>query len=130
MQNPWDIRAEGNGFLIVSRHVEGLGLMVNFHITGRFDFQERRIIPTSDIKNLCWGHVPSVLDGREPITTPITTSWQNLGLRFGEQNDVTVTLEALGCKAGTLELWEKDHAHLFPSQSKLSSSWNIPADRQ
>ncbi len=42
-QSFWNLRAEGNGFILTSTTVHGLGVMVVFAITGSSTFKENRV---------------------------------------------------------------------------------------
>lgn len=110
-QSMWNLRAEGNGFILTSTHVHGLGVMVVFATTGKSNFQEKRVMPCYEIKELAFGTVPNIFEndeylGREPDA-------QSLELVFGNDEDVNNTLESLGCQAETLRRYKKDHKHIF-----------------
>ncbi|TVY83380.1 hypothetical protein LSUE1_G001256 [Lachnellula suecica] len=110
-QNRWNLRAEGNGFILTSTTVHGLGVMVVFAVTGRSQFETDRVIPCNAIKELAFGTVPNIFDDeayllREPNA-------QSLELVFGQDKEVTETLEALGCAHETLIRFQKDHKHIF-----------------
>lgn len=94
-QIQWSLRAEGNGFILTSTMVDGLGVMVVFAITGKSRFLENLIIPTKDIKELYFGTVPNIFDnleypGREKDA-------QSLDLVFGTSEEVSTPPEPLGC---------------------------------
>lgn len=57
-------RAEGNGFLISGGHVSDLGIMFTFHISAKSHFEENRVIPVDEVKELCFGYVPTIF-GRD-----------------------------------------------------------------
>jgi hypothetical protein len=92
------MRAEGNGFIMTSSLVQGLGLMVSFSITGRSTFQSTRTIPCIEIKELSFGSVPSIFGGQL--------------MNFGTKEDVTRTLRFVGCHPETITKY-REH----PSQS-------------
>ncbi len=114
-QSIWNLRAEGNGFILTSTTVHGLGVMVSFAVTGRSRFTDNRVIPTHEIKELAFGTVPNIFDEKEAYMARAET--QSLELVFGTDDDVTNTLESIGCQAKTLYLYKKDHKHIFSGES-------------
>ncbi|KAF7936329.1 uncharacterized protein EAE98_002548 [Botrytis deweyae] len=111
-QIQWNLRAEGNGFILTSTSVHGLGVMVVFTVTGRSKFEQDRVIPSNDIKALCFGTVPNIFEEKGYLKEDDTES-QSLELKFGSQDDVDLTLESLGCTPDILERYRKDHRHIF-----------------
>ncbi|KAE8443083.1 hypothetical protein EG329_002406 [Mollisiaceae sp. DMI_Dod_QoI] len=107
----WNLRAEGNGFILTSTHVHGLGVMVVFAITGKSRFQENRVIPCNEIKELVFGTVPNIFENDKYLN--LYDENQSLDLVFGSAEDEANTLESLGCPAATLYKWQKDHKHIF-----------------
>ncbi|QSZ28913.1 hypothetical protein DSL72_003419 [Monilinia vaccinii-corymbosi] len=93
-QIQWNLRAEGNGFILTSTTVHGLGVMVTFAVTGRSKFEENRVIPSGHIKDLCFGTVPNIFE--EDSYLKEDPESQSLSLKFGSQEDVELTLESLG----------------------------------
>lgn len=83
----------------------------SFAVSGKATFQENRVIPSDDIKNLCFGFVLDIFgtqgyQARHPDA-------QSLNLVFGQPEDVRSTLESLGCSADLVKKYEKDHKHIF-----------------
>lgn len=113
----WNLRAEGNGFILTSQHVHGLGVMVVFATTGKSRFKENRVIPCGEIKELAFGTVPNIFEDEGYLN--LSPDNQSLGLVFGSVEDTRDTLESLGCQALTLKRWQKDHKHIF--SCKVSS---------
>jgi hypothetical protein len=107
----WNLRAEGNGFILTSTSVHGLGVMVVFAVTGRSIFDENRVIPCKAVKELAFGTVPNIFD--DPVYLKRENDAQSLELVFGEEKNVTATLESLGCTSETLIRFAKDHKHIF-----------------
>jgi hypothetical protein len=106
----WNLRAEGNGFILTSSNVQGLGVMVFFAVTGKPLFEHNRIIPTELVKDLVFGTVPNIYDyvgSRREIDA------QSIELVFGSEKDVNATLESLGFSAQTIERYANDHKHIF-----------------
>lgn len=122
-QIQWNLRAEGNGFILTSTMVDGLGVMVVFAITGKSRFLENRVIPTKDIKELCFGTVPNIFDNPEYLDREKDA--QSLDLVFGTSEEVSTTLESLGCTSDTLKKYEKEHKHIFSGKHALNLSFAL-----
>jgi hypothetical protein len=114
----WNLRAEGNGFILTSTTVHGLGVMVVFSVTGKSTFGANRVVPTEALKELAFGTVPNIFDEKfdEKSYLENDENAQSLELVFGTEKDVDATLESLGCTAQTLESYRKDHKHIFSGQ--------------
>lgn len=110
-QSSWNLRAEGNGYILTSTTVQGLGLMVVFSVTGSSTFKENRVIPCDAVKKLAFGNVPNIFE--DDIYLNRETDAQSLELVFGTDDEVATTLEALGCQADTLKRYKVDHKHIF-----------------
>ncbi|KAG4417369.1 hypothetical protein IFR04_009510 [Cadophora malorum] len=110
-QSIWNLRAEGNGFILTSTTVHGLGVMVTFATTGKSSFKENRVIPCEAVKELTFGTVPNIFDDESYLNRDSQT--QSLNLVFGAPEDVETTLESIGCQAETLKRYRKDHKHIF-----------------
>ncbi|PBP26880.1 Modin, partial [Diplocarpon rosae] len=110
-QSTWNLRAEGNGFILTCTTVHGLGVMVQFATTGSSNFKENRLIPCEAVKELTFGSVPNIFDDDCYLNREKET--QSLELVFGSAEDVETTLESLGCQAETLKQYKKDHRHIF-----------------
>ena len=116
----WNLRAEGNGFILTSTLVHGLGLMVTFSIMGKSVFNENRVIPNHDVKDLCFGSVFTIFRHKEAPKT----------LEFGNANEVARTLASLGVQKDNVAKYEEKHTHLFSSKSSKLSLRHLPsADR-
>ncbi|KAG0649954.1 hypothetical protein D0Z07_3583 [Hyphodiscus hymeniophilus] len=109
--NLWNLRAEGNGFILTSTTVHGLGVMVVFSITGKSEFTDRRVIPCEEIKQLAFGTVPNIFEDDEYLRREKDA--QSLDLVFGANDEVAATLESLGCHSETIKRYEQDHKHIF-----------------
>jgi hypothetical protein len=107
----WNLRAEGNGFILTSTTVHGLGVMVVFAVTGKSIFKENRVVPSEDVKELAFGTVPNIFD--DQVYLKREENAQSLELIFGSEKDVDATLESLGCPSQTLEKYKTDHRHIF-----------------
>ncbi len=89
-QSNWNLRAEGNGYILTSTTVHGLGVMVTFAVTGKSNFKDSRVIPTHEIKDLAFGTVPNIFDEKPAYMDREET--QSLELVFGTDDDVINTL--------------------------------------
>jgi hypothetical protein len=110
-QTLWNLRAEGNGFILTSSQIQGLGVMVVFTATAKSVFEQYRVIPSEQVKELSFGTVPNIFDDEAYLAREENA--QSLGLHFGSEKDVNATLEALGCTAQTLDRYKNDHKHMF-----------------
>jgi hypothetical protein len=61
------LRAQGNGYVLSSERVARLGLMVRFSRIGESQHGENRVVPCIELKRLCFGEVPSILDSRREV---------------------------------------------------------------
>ncbi|KAI9051018.1 hypothetical protein LZ554_005126 [Drepanopeziza brunnea f. sp. 'monogermtubi'] len=110
-QSIWNLRAEGNGFILTSTTVHGLGVMVVFASTGTPSFRGNRVIPCEAVKQLAFGTVPNIFDHGSYLDREKET--QSLELVFGSPEDEETTLESLGCQAETLKRYKTDRKHIF-----------------
>ncbi len=110
-QSVWNLRAEGNGFILTSTTVHGLGVMVVFAITGKSNFTGNRVIPCHALKELSFGTVPNIFDDKSYLESQ--TDAQSVELVFGTSDEVSDTLEAIGLQAEALKRYKKDHKHIF-----------------
>ncbi|KAM0354409.1 hypothetical protein ACHAPU_001453 [Fusarium lateritium] len=113
-------RAEGNGFMVLGEKVADLGLMFNFSIYGRSRFEENRVIPVDQVKELCFGYVSTIysvtLDERRlrfPEDDP-----ENLAfLQLATRSEISQTLIRIGCNTNAVRAFQdagKHTSHLFP----------------
>jgi len=105
VEGTWYLRAEGNGLQLQSTRIESLGVMVLFRVTGKSTFESNRVIPSYDIKELCFGFVPNIFDDEYDVL--------KLTLLFGAPENVERTLHLLGFGPEARKNWEISHAHLF-----------------
>ncbi|KAH8665745.1 hypothetical protein BGZ60DRAFT_470463 [Tricladium varicosporioides] len=108
--NVWNLRAEGNGLILTSTSIHGLGLMVVFTVTGKSEFKADRVIPANAVKDLAFGSVPNIFDDKDYLKQ---SDNQSLELVFGTSRLAISTLESIGCSAETLKWYERDHRHIF-----------------
>lgn len=97
-----NVRAEGNGYIITSTVVHGLGLLTTFSVTGLSHFTEKRVIPFHEVKELVFGFVPSFLGPPH--------------LDLGDLKRVQMTLATLKCGEEVITLYKakKDRPNIFP----------------
>jgi len=110
----WNLRAEGNGFILTSTIIHGLGVMVMFATTGKSTFTDNRVIPDGRIKELAFGSVPNIFNDEHYLEREKDA--QSLELIFGTNEEDEETLEGLGCPPDTLKKYTKDHKHIFSSE--------------
>ncbi len=113
-------RAEGNGYSLMGSRAE-VGIVFSFEKSGWSKFAENRIIPTSEVKELCFGNVPSFYRPKNRVAdeawnAPFNKQKTLRTLQFGSRKLIAETLNLIGCNATTAlyYLREKKHAHLFP----------------
>lgn len=124
---------EGNGFMILGERLSDLGLMFSFQVNGQCTFKRNRVIPVDEIKELCFGYVPTIYrekDDQRRLKAP-SDEQQNLStLLMGSLREVSDTLTSIGCNNITTRLFldeGKRTSHLFPSMSfLLLSPFRIP----
>lgn len=131
--------AEGNGYLLTGHDVNDLGLMFNFQIYGKNKFAKNRIIPSNEIKLLCFGNVPTIYrdtkapyDNEDPRSSGV--------LQFGSTGELIESLAYYGCNSKTTNYFRDERkyrlGHLYPSKSpyvtlyeaSLGSEENCKAD--
>lgn len=56
------LTAEGNGYMLKSEYLQGLGVLTRFSRLTKPLHEGNRIIPCAEIKRLCFGEVPSLFD--------------------------------------------------------------------
>ncbi|KAK0629373.1 hypothetical protein B0T17DRAFT_184209 [Bombardia bombarda] len=118
-------RGEGNGFILTGSHVADLGLMFTFRIYGKSRFEENRVIPVDEVKELCCGFVSTIFQetkDRRRLEFPNEES-RDLGfLQLGSQDEVAETMVQIECNTNTADYFRKDdkkHDHLFPVAFEL-----------
>ncbi|KAI9150209.1 hypothetical protein HJFPF1_09965 [Paramyrothecium foliicola] len=113
-------RAEGNGFMVLGERQSELGLIFSFQVYGKCHFGRNRVIPVDEVKELCFGHVPTIyretLDQRR-LEIP-NDETQNLGsLQLATRGEIAETLVMIGCNNNTVRHFRaegKRTSHLFP----------------
>lgn len=116
-------RAEGNGYILTGEYIADLGIMFNFQKTGVFVFQNNSLIPVDEIKDLCFGYVPTIFrDLSEPNAHLVAATKEVDSLEFlqmGTHQEISQTLALMGCNTNTIRHFKLEGAgartsHLFP----------------
>ncbi|KAJ0326918.1 hypothetical protein COL5a_006473 [Colletotrichum fioriniae] len=99
-------RAEGNGYSLTGSRVPDLGVVFVFEKTGHTSFEERRVIPTSEVKELCFGRVPTFyrdkkdpdedLEWQKEFTTSSGTGTKVEILQLSTRDAIAETLTQIG----------------------------------
>ncbi|KAK7422502.1 hypothetical protein QQZ08_009492 [Neonectria magnoliae] len=113
-------RAEGNGFMLLGERLSDLGLMFSFRVYGKCSFERKRVIPVDEIKELCFGYVPTIyrekfdyrrLGFLEDYEQKIDT------LQMASRSDISESLILIGCNNNAVRCFtdpDKQTSHLFP----------------
>ena len=92
-------RAEGNGFMVLGERMSDLGLLFTFHVNGLSRFERNRVIPVDEIKELCFGWVPTIYRStrdQRRLSVPIDL-FDLSSLRMGSRGEIAETLMTIGC---------------------------------
>ncbi|KAK1484142.1 modin [Colletotrichum tamarilloi] len=118
-------RAEGNGYSLTGSRVPDLGVVFVFEKTGPTVFEERRVIPTSEVKELCFGRVPTFyrvkkdpdedLEWQREFKTSSGTGTKVEILQLSTRDAIAETLTQIGCNGKTTLFYRegKKDRHLF-----------------
>jgi hypothetical protein len=109
-----NLRAEGNGYILTSTTVHGLGLVATFSVVGVSRFTENRVVPSHDIKELVFGFVPSIL---------------GISLELSNVDSVKRTFARLKWESDLFDSWQakKDRsANMFSVTFELVGMLAIP----
>ncbi|GKT51140.1 uncharacterized protein ColSpa_11321 [Colletotrichum spaethianum] len=119
-------RAEGNGYSLTGSRIADLGIQFVFEKTGHTAFEARRVIPTSEVKELCFGRVPTLfrkkvnydedVDWQKELKTSSGTGIKVEILQMSSVEEIAETLTQIGCNGNTTLYYtdKKKHRHLFP----------------
>ncbi|KAI0137106.1 hypothetical protein BJ170DRAFT_44056 [Xylariales sp. AK1849] len=115
-------RAEGNGYSLLGTRLDDFGIVFGFERTGWANFEETRIIPTHEVKELCFGNIPTFFREKDRKSddmwnSRITEQRTLQTLRLGSRQEIIDTLSLIGCNTNTTLYYLKDghkHTHLFP----------------
>ncbi|KAK0381127.1 modin [Colletotrichum limetticola] len=118
-------RAEGNGYSLTGSRVPDLGVVFVFEKTGPTVFEERRVIPTSEVKELCFGRVPTFyrvkkdpdedLEWQREFKMSSGTGTKVEILQLSTRDAIAETLTQIGCNGKTTLFYRegKKDRHLF-----------------
>jgi hypothetical protein len=114
-------RAEGNGYILTGSHVSDLGLVFSFLKSGRARFADNRVIPVDEIKQLCFGFVPTIFcrpEDEDHLKYPFDEPKDLTALQLGSRREIAETLLVIGCNTSTANYFidDKKLAHLFPGK--------------
>jgi hypothetical protein len=118
-------QAEGNGYTLTGAHIPDLGVTFTFQIVGRRKFQENRVIPVDEVKELCCGFV-STLFQENWDRRQVESNGESKGLRslqLGSRDDIAKTMVLIGCNTDTANYFRSNdgkHSHLFPGNCAWS----------
>lgn len=111
---------EGNGFLILGERLSDPGLMFSFQVNGQCTFKRNRVVPVDEIKELCFGYVPTVYrekDDQRRLKPPSDEQQNLTTLLMGNSREISETLTAIGCNNNTTRVFLEEGrrtSHLFP----------------
>lgn len=117
-------RAEGNGFMVLGERVSDLGLMFTFQVNGLWSFGKKRVIPVDEIKELCFGWVPTIyrsVEDKRRLSIPIDLEDLST-LQMATRGEIAETLIMVGCNNNTVKLYQEEGhrtSHLFPFSFEL-----------
>lgn len=94
-----NLQASGNGFALSSSMVQGLGIVVSFHVVGRSEFGRNRIIPAYDIKEILFGTVPTIF--RDPNLRGDDVDDRKC-LNFGDDTGIRRTMKYLKLRQASI----------------------------
>jgi hypothetical protein len=115
-------RAEGNGYMVTGEKISDLGIMFTFQVYGKNRFMENRVIPIDEVKELCFGFVPTLYretsDNRR-LVFPNDEPRDLSALQLSSRAEIAETLVLIGCNTNTVNYFLKENkkeSHLFPSR--------------
>lgn len=129
-------RAEGNGYSLLGSRVDNFGVVFHFEKTGWSDFEHTRIIPAQEVKEICFGNLPTIYREKNDEADK---NWrfrrmeQNTlqTLQLGSRQEVIDTLSLIGCNTNTALQFQRDDlkltTHLFPVVFEIMGSMYISA---
>ena len=116
-------RAEGNGFMVLGERVSDLGLMFSFQVNGLGRFGRNRVIPVDEVKELCFGWVPTIYRSQKDkrrLEVPIDLMDLS-SLQMGSWREIAETLIMIGCNNNAVKSYLEEGrrtSHLFPCKFK------------
>lgn len=124
-------RAEGNGYLLSGVHVPELGPTFTLYLTGQSRFEENRVIPVDEVKELCCGYVSTLfhesnIKNRRRIEFPNGEANDLQFLQLGSIDEIAETMVSIECNTDTAKYFrsaDAKHTHLFPGSSIAPERW-------
>ncbi|KAK3906390.1 hypothetical protein C8A05DRAFT_40811 [Staphylotrichum tortipilum] len=119
-------RAEGNGYILTGSNVADLGIMFTLQIYGKSRFEDNRVIPVDEVKELCYGFVSTLFQShvrdRRRIEFPNEDLKDLSFLQLGSLDEIAETMVLIECNTDTANYFRSDdtkHSHLFPLPFEL-----------
>jgi hypothetical protein len=119
-------RAGGNGYALSGAMHADFGLMFSFNKVGDTKFKENRLIPVNEIKELCFGYVPTIFREeakicclKRPLDAEKVPNFVHT-LQLGSPQGFIETLASIGCNMNTQYYFSeplKRRGHLFPGMT-------------
>ncbi len=116
-------RAEGNGYVLTGAHVADFGIVFTFQISSQSRFEDNRITPADEVKELAFGLVSTIFrygPDKRRLVFPTEEPTDLTILKMGSANEFADTLVSFGCNTNTsnyIRSSTKQHGHLFPCMS-------------
>lgn len=120
-------RAEGNGYSVLGSRISDFGLVFTFEKPGWPLYLKNRVIPTDEIKEVCFGNVPSFYRPKnedQHWKQPVNEQNDLKTLQLGSRAEIAETLNLIRCNEYTTRCYSdpsKRHTHLFPGSYSPSS---------
>jgi hypothetical protein len=120
-------QAEGNGYTLTGARIPDLGVAFTFQINGRNRFQENRVIPVDEVKELCCGFVSTLFQenrDRRRVELPNEAPKGLRVLSLGSMGDIAKAMVLIDCNTDTANYFRSSdgkHSHLFPG----NCTWSI-----
>lgn len=113
--------ANGNGFILTGKRRKGIGIVFEFQIHKCPSFKANRVIPTPEIRELCFGVIPTFyrdIESDEAYMIPLETPTSLEALRLGTREKVIKTLLTIGCSKRSIRAYQKEEKSvlLFPGK--------------
>lgn len=128
-------RAEGNGYSVNGYRIADFGIVFAFEQNGWPAFEETRLIHAIEIKEYCFGNVPTIYrNHHDDVDWEIPyRGQQKFGrgiqtLQLGSRKEIAETLSAIGCNTNTVFYYlgeDYRHIHLFPGKSSFYENRRI-----
>ncbi|KFA78263.1 hypothetical protein S40288_02672 [Stachybotrys chartarum IBT 40288] len=112
-------RAEGNGFMVLGERISELGLMFSFQVYGQCHFEKNRVIPVDEVKELCFGYVPTIYrktKDRRRLESPVDEARTLAYLQMATRDEIAETLVSIGCNNNAVRHYRNENSrtsHLF-----------------